>query len=403
MANRKPVILLCFGYHRKGWIEIFEKLNDVFEFHYLFWVYPEMELASYTDCPKHYWADYRNAQDLLNKIRPEKVVMMGTESLLNLALLFTCRRRKIPTYVMQHGLFHDLKTNILIDRELMKNKVGGEEKKEETMEVRKHIIPFFLKSLRPGDFFNLFRIAKWQLNRRKMLDLEALALNRHPYQQADFYIVYSKFNGKYFTEVDGPGEEKMLEIGIPEFDAYFSYKQTAPAAHPYNVLIDSALTYNKEYKTMGLVSQDSYNAFLGSMNNISIRQGRKLYVKLHPFCYDNDQFLQHENITYFRDCDIVDMIMRADGIIGFNSTLMIPALYYKPAVLFRYQEHSYLEDAAVKYGFGRVHDYYDYSEETVYGDLQETASDKRKRILEKLFIYKADGQTAERLKEVLLN
>lgn len=404
MANKKPVILLCFGYHRKGWIEIFEKLNDVFEFHYLFWIYPEMELASYTDCKKHYWADFKNAQQLLNNIRPEKVVMMETDSLLTLALLFECRYRKVPTYVMQHGLFHDLETNVLIERQLVKNRIQTQEKKEETRNGRKHIIPFFLKSLRAVDLLHLFRIARWQLNRRKMTDLEAMALNRHPYQQADFYIVYTKFNGKYFTEVSGAGEEKMLEIGTPEFDSYLEYDADGKRSlkPSYNVLIDSALTYNQEYKTMGQVTQESFNSFLESMNNISLSQGRKLYVKLHPFCYANDQFVQHDNIQYFRDCNVVELIMESGAVIGFDSTLMIPSLYYKPSVLFRLYDHSYLQDTAARYQLTGVYNYYDFSPEAVLNDLSVYPSVETRKLVEHLFLYKSDGRSADRLKEILL-
>src|SRR5829696_6367648 len=97
----KPTILLCWGYHRKGWIEVFERLNDQFNFHYLYWVKKEQEPANHTNCPVHYWSSFGSAKDILVTVKPTKVVFMGSNSLLAIGLIRACAARNIPTYTMQ--------------------------------------------------------------------------------------------------------------------------------------------------------------------------------------------------------------------------------------------------------------------------------------------------------------
>src|SRR5688572_23345988 len=104
--EKKPRILLCWGYYRQGWVEVFEKLNDQFDFHYLFWMRKEEEKESYTDCPKYYWTDFKSGGSILRKIKPEKVLFMGVNNLQSVGLLLACKRKRITTYVMQHGIFH---------------------------------------------------------------------------------------------------------------------------------------------------------------------------------------------------------------------------------------------------------------------------------------------------------
>jgi len=401
-SKDRPVILLCFGYHRKGWIQIFEGLNAYFEFHYLYYVYPSQEGVSFTNCPKHYWVDYKNAQDLLDKIRPQKVIMMDTGSLLCLATLFCCRSRKIPTFVMQHGLFHDLETNLGIDKKMAQNSVQ-QKKVIDPFNTRKHTSSFFIKSLRVKDFFNFFRVVKWQLNRRKMFDLEAAQLNRHPYQQADFYIVYTKFNGYYFTELNGVPESKMLEIGVPEFDPFFNNSVTKTPETPYNLIIDSALTYSEELQTNGLVSQESFNAFIKQVNEISLRDGRRLYVKLHPYSYGNKKLCKDDNIVYFEDTDVVSLILNASAVIGFDSTLMIPAVYYKPTAIFFLDTHNYLATVFQKNNLGTVLNYYDFDIEELHKALKSSPAPETAEKLQALFLHSMKGTASERLKKILIN
>src|SRR5690606_6600082 len=51
-----------------------------------------------------FWKDYYNAFDLLNKIRPNKVVFFFIESYNHVALNVACKELGIPTYHLEHGI-----------------------------------------------------------------------------------------------------------------------------------------------------------------------------------------------------------------------------------------------------------------------------------------------------------
>lgn len=404
--DKKPRVLLCWGYYRQGWIEVFEKLNDQFEFHYLFWMTKEEEKESYTDCPKYYWTDFKSGREILRKIKPGKVVFMGVNNLQSVGLLTACKRKGVKTYVMQHGLFHDIRTNVYLDQQLAKNKIVTKDiaSRKNIRRMRVFMVSFFLRSLGISNLKDLPKMFKWQIDERRMMHLLALAKNHHSFRQADKYIVYTKFNGRFFSETDGITDERMIEIGVPEFDKFFQQEGSyVPSSTDgtYNLLIDSPLTYIEVFKTKGVVSQESYNSFISKLNELSLQQGKRLLIKLHPFSYQNKEFPKYKNIEYVYDCDIVPVIRGAHQIYGLDSTLMLIALYYKPVFLFSINDFSYLQNHLKSIAICPVFDYYNFTVE----DLKKAADFQRSphalQAMIDMFLFKTDGNSFKRVGEAL--
>jgi CDP-glycerol glycerophosphotransferase (TagB/SpsB family) len=406
--KNRPRVLLCWGYYRKGWIEVFEKLNPHFEFHYLFWLGKEMERESYTDCQKHYWEDFTSGQDVLKKLRPAKVVFMGVNNLVSIGLQFACTRKKIPTYVMQHGLFHDLRTNVYLDEQMAKNRIEAKEytTTKKIYKWRFLQLFFILRSMGLRHVAWFPKLFRWQLDERRMLHLLALAKHRYPFRQADNYIVYTRFNGLFFKEIDGIGEDKMIPVGVPEFDKFFSNPDIQHArnrASGYNLLIDSALTYNEVFKTHGIITQESYNDFISKINEASQKEGKKLVIKLHPFSYQNEKFVQHPNINYLKDEDVVELVLGADHIFGFDSTLMLIAMYLKPTILFTIHDFGYLQTNVKAINVAPVLQYDDFSMDELRDAMAFRASEQAISQLVERFLYATDGRSFERIRIALEN
>jgi CDP-glycerol glycerophosphotransferase (TagB/SpsB family) len=404
--TKKKKVLLCWGYYRKGWIEVFEKLNNDFEFHYLFWLSKEMERESFTDCPKHYWEDFRSGHDILKKIKPEKVVFMGVNNLVSIGLQFACKREGVPTYVMQHGLFHDLKTNIYLDEQMAKNRLPAKEytTTKKVYKWRFLQLFFLLRSTGIKELKYLNKLFKWQLDERRMLHLLALEKHRYPFRQADNYLVYTKYNGQFFKEIDGITEDKMLPVGVPEFDKFFSDPDLTNSmfrASGYNLLIDSALTYNEVFKTQGIIDQDVYNEFITKVNEASKLEGKKLIIKLHPFSYQNTKFIQDPNIEYIKDTDVVEIILNADHIFGFDSTLMLIAIYLKPTILFTIHDFGYLQTNVQAINVAPVLRFDQFNIDTLREAMKFKPTEEATRLLIDRFLYATDGKTYERIRDIL--
>ena len=114
LPARRLRILLCWGYHRSGWVAPFEQLNGEFDFHYLFHLSEEEEECSHTNQPRHYWNDFRAAQDILDEIKPDRLVFMSLSGLRPIALNMAARRKGIPTFVVQHGYFRSLENYLAL-------------------------------------------------------------------------------------------------------------------------------------------------------------------------------------------------------------------------------------------------------------------------------------------------
>jgi len=73
------------------------------------------------------------------------------------------------------------------------------------------------------------------------------------------------------------------------------------------------------------------------LNDLSLRleqRGYPLIVKLHPETYGATWLPSSGNVKYVRDHDIGPLIQEAHACLGFDSTLVIPAIIARPTMLF---------------------------------------------------------------------
>src|SRR5690606_4783629 len=54
-----------------------------------------------------YWSEFKSAQQLLNKLHPDKVVFLYIESYNHVVLNLACREAGVPTFMLEHGLRAD--------------------------------------------------------------------------------------------------------------------------------------------------------------------------------------------------------------------------------------------------------------------------------------------------------
>lgn len=404
IKDRKLRILLCWGYHRKGWLHAFNALQNDFEFYYLFHLTkPENEINYSGSSNILYWSDFSSVQDIINKIEPDKIVFMAIESMVTIALNVVARERKIETLVVQHGMFHRYSDYLNWSVEEMKERKRTGQFNRSAVEVdRFFLLRFFLLSVSFVNPLAIIYMIKFQYLKRRYLEVEAVKNAPSKFRTASNYVVFTKDNASIYCERDGIKEDQLIEIGNPEMDIYFNYKpKTQNKKKDYYLLIDEPWSEMKDFASPGFgISKEQTNNFYKKLADFAEKDSAKLKIKLHPYSYDDDFLLDHPNIEYVKDTDTVELIFESKGVFGFSSTLTLPAIYFNRCCLFKIWKQSSYQDDINALGLAQILDYHSFDEEDINFDSYQKKEESMNRFVKRYF-YKADGNASRRLKEVL--
>jgi hypothetical protein len=389
-------ILLVWGYDRKGWIAPFEELREEFNFVYLRFISPSNEPRSFTNERKIYWSDYKNAYEVLEDVKPDKVVFMSISTGLDIALNIACKNKNICTFILQHGMFTTY--DDYRQREIKYKSLSKTE--EETIPVKGFSsLSFFKNGLKIHDYPKLLKIPLYFYLVKKQSVLFASRHVRFLFRKPDYYICYTLKNATIHFEVDSPNKDKVLIIGNPEFDNFVKKWNSIPYIDSnYYLHIDQAFAGNSFGER--LVTAEQMVAFILRLNDFCKNKGAILKIKLHPENYASSWLPSNDNIEYIRDTsEIEKLIKNAKGCFGFFSTLLIPAIYYNKVVLFRisnsnFQKHmNNLKLVSVLnfFNFGLS----DINFDTIFKQPENLS------VFESDYFYILDGRAVERLKNVL--
>lgn len=402
--RKKPRILLCWGYHRKGWVQSFNALKDDFDFYYLFYLTkPENEINYSESAHLLYLKDYSSAQDIIEKIKPDKIVMMGTDGMHTVALNIVAKKKNIETLVLQHGrysTYYEFLCFVLKEKE-EREKTGRFERSETEVD-RFFLLGFYLRSVALISPLAIFYMLKIQYLKRKYTELEAQEKTPSEFRVPSAYIVLTKKGASFYAVKDKIGEDQMIEIGNPEMDDFFNYQPNGESeTEHYYLLIEQPLSAVKDFASPGFgISEEKVNEFYQKLAEYADSKQARLKIKLHPYSYRNDFLLQHPNIDYIRDADIVKLLMDSKGVFGIDSTLTLPAVYFKNCCLFKVWEELTYQDELENLGLAQILDFHSFEIEDInLESIHKTA--KSLEIFVREQFYKTDGKSIERLKKVL--
>jgi hypothetical protein len=213
--------------------------------------------------------------------------------------------------------------------------------------------------------------------------------------------VFTKENAKFLSQRDGFNESKYMEIGNPSYDKYL----TAPSGTKnYILLIDTPLveTIAEGKKIKKKYSKEFVNTFYSLINDYAKKNDLKLYIKLHPFNYKSKFYLTNDNITYFRQTDVVRLINNSAKIISFSSSLTLAGILNKDFMLIRTDKEQPLLNDLENFGMKRFPLLKDLSFENIQFQNLNHSPIVKEHILDK-YLYKLDGKATKRLQNILDN
>lgn len=398
--DKKKRILLFWGYQRKAWVAPFEKLKDQFNFTFLYYIRSSDETEVHTDLPKIYWSDYSSAQEILDEQKPDKLILMDISGAHTIALNYVARKRGVFTAVVQHGLFHSF------DKYLKLQEVQAQRRAEENANSsaprsseRSFLIKFYLRSVGYGNLPMAKLLFDLQRKKRKMNDYLAFSELHSESRRAQEYWVFTRTNAELYKKRDGIAESRMKEYGNPEMDA-FCERSNDFEEEDYFLLVDQSFAEIKDWNSPGYgPTKQKVIAFYEALRDFSEEKGASLLVKLHPYSYSSDFFEGVEGVRFIKETDLVPLLFKAKAVFGFFSSLMLPAVYYKPCILFRMFDESDFINRVEELGLANVVEY----EKFDSSDLKFPDSKPQQGLakFEAEYLHKADGKNTSRLAELL--
>lgn len=404
----KRKILLCWNYERLSWVTQFEEILDAGEYAFINLFSKELEKARNTKELVLYWNDFNNVDHLIDAVEPEKVVFMGLDSPYAFLLNYACRKRGIKTYYLQHGIFHSFEAYLYEERSMrrilgsQKQAAGNSQNFDSPVVARNN--KFFTHSFKIRRAGLYYRILKFLVLKKILYSTQrALKAVAGEIMQTDRYIVYTKHLSKIFQERDKVNDSKMIEIGNDEanklIDSLLKADNHSFTEGDYFLFIDEAFTGSVEYLLPPIVTVQEHNDFLLKLSAYARSKEKRLRVKLHPYSYNVDHFIEDDNIDYVKQSDITELISNACGVFGFSSTLLIPAMFVKRACIFKLNNFSHIHQALTQTGYCKVLSFHDFITRDI--EFNDELSEKQVQDFIKYFLYKLDDKCLERLKQVL--
>lgn len=390
----KKRILFVWWYNRVDLWKPFEQLKENFDYSLLFYKFKEEEQKS-LPYDTYFWIDFASSFEIINKIKPDKVIFFGVVSHYTIALNYACKKNGIETYQVEHGVRGNLKEALKLEN---LNKI--EEKKGANQLAlsnnKLHPVLFFLRTFSLRDlivlpnFISIFYLLR--TNKR----YKALSSLRFKERRPDKYIVFTKWLGTIYKERDGALDEQLIPIGNYFFDEYF---QELPEVFPkpterYYLLIDQPI-----YEVYQEIDGQARDSFYKKLALFSKKNDAVLIVKLHPSDFANNDLPEIDNLRYLKEGNNLELIVQSKGCFGFFSTLLIPAIYHKPTVLFNVRSLQMLLDWQ-SFGVVELLDFVNFEIDDINFERIGADQASHQLFVEK-YLYQADGKALARLKNEL--
>lgn len=390
-------ILVNWDYNRSDLMKAFAALQEEISFVFL---YKEAQVAGHPDKVFNkeviYWNHFENPYQILDQVKPDKVLFHDIESFLQVALNIAAKNRGIPTFVLEHGLRGDYEVDIALNSQTATKTPSGNKRASNTPAKKRSTLSFYLSAFRLKNISSVFNFFRFLFIRKKFGLTVGLYKCPFSLREADKYINFTIHNASYVMKRDHLPADKIIAIGNPAFDEIFlSIEKEADIKENYYLLIDAPYCEDEAFS----MKIETKTSFYTKLNEFCLSKGSPLKIKLHPQSYKATYLPEHSNIEYLRETNLADLIKKAKGCFLVNlSTLSPLAMYYSSCIYFNSGINPYDKDL-LESNFLPAYDFNAF----LPSDLRfREVSTEEKVKIKKAYLYETDGKATERLKQILL-
>jgi hypothetical protein len=270
-----------------------------------------------------YWKDFSDAFELIESIKPDKIVYALIDNYYHFALFFAARQNNIPIFYIDHGIRFEEEIEQVYGMYHKKGLAFSINKSYPKAALGYYKHRFFRKTVKKLPKAE-GKILKKLFIDRTILDYGPFMIKDGHYLQPDDFIIYSEETWKYHKFLFGFTSRKprIQFTGIPALDE-FTELGKVPFGHkkPGVLYIDQPL---HEQNLLGW-KRESKIEHLRMLASIVHEQGYKLYVKPHPWnetLYD-EAMAESKEFEVLNEMDFTFIQNNIRVVIGYNSTLLL--------------------------------------------------------------------------------
>ena len=413
--KRKPRLLVVGDYNRNDFLASFNSLLNDAEFYFIEFA-SEVEVLNlnYKKFGQAiFWKDFSDAYELIQKVKPDKIVFFFIESFNHVALNASCKVKGIKTYHLEHGFRdNELKKIVLQNSTLQRASIDGS--KKISFKARLFTKLFFFNTVIKSPFNTAYLLLKfYSIRYRNSIATTFLKFDSF-IRKADSYISFSPKIFSVHKLTDHLDDNYDVEfIGIPTFDHFLSTN---------NIKIkrseNTALLIDQPFISQGLLGWDSNNKqkFIDEVLLFCKTNNLELNIKLHPLgTVDNELWANSiKNLHFARIVDqegLLELLPNVSVVFGFYSTLLMPFAALPDIVCVCFENHPALTmnpfvcshafvDSGVALQIQQVTELNNFTSRL--SDLRELQNISKRSFIES-WMYKFDGKSGERLRNILLS
>lgn len=411
-SSDKKKILFVGDYNRADYVSLLKSCKDSIHFTFLNFSSAAEETGSYyTNFGNAiYWKDFNHAYELLRKVNPAKVIFLYIESYHHVALNVACKKLMVPTYLLEHGMRADYA--IAFDPDIVPSpkipfirKVKTLLSKTSQFSARLKSRLFLHQTISQSTPEDAAFINQYIRTRSKYNFLVTFKKITNPKRLADFYISFSpKVFEIHQVHENLPADQKVHFIGVPYFDELAA---TAPAVSQKIILfIDQPIA---EQGLLGW-TMESKKAFTRKIAEICQQHSYSLYIKPHPLQNISPWLEQAKrfNIRLIDDQQLLQCVSSVPLVLGFYSTYLMPLAALPHITLFTLENHPIgklnvskpFTDAGVAQPVFNLEELQQLLSRV--DEFHEQQLQHKAKFTED-WLYRFDGKSGNRLKEVLDN
>jgi hypothetical protein len=344
------------------------------------------------------WERHRSIDSLLDRLQPDRVVMVSINSREQVALRVAARERGLEVLHVEHGYRLPLQTRLSPEME-----PGGA--RYRSPGVRRHA--FFLRSLarrRGRNRTDLARYAYGSVRDRS----HRLLLSSADLRRPDRYVSYAPECFAFHREADRVPDslaERTVYTGVPQFDCF---RDDAGELDPDAVLLVDTQIHNAGIRGWDAAFRRSWVAELFEV--VCGRAKKTLYVKEHPGDVTH-AWAEYEGRGVVRLASLEDVAERSritPVALGIMSTLQMPVAAQSNTATITLEIHpsagQALSQRFVEAGVcDPVDSFEELSAALARSDELRARQAPNKASFTTQFLHRLDGRAAERLGDALVS
>jgi hypothetical protein len=355
-----------------------------------------------------FWHEFKDANALLDAVRPDRVVFLYISSLNQVALKVAAQARGIPTLHLEHGF--RLRFSEPLHRTLLARQTGARFNLVKLRRELPHIVrnhAFFLRSVartRAPVRRELLAYGFESYARGLSVDTR---LRYGRLRQPDHYIAFSPEIFEFHREQDALTAQDMKKvtfIGLPQFDSLCNLPNET--IDPHNViLIDNR---NHEGNIFGW-TLEFRREWVKKLNQTTQDLGLKLFVKEHPGDASKSwaPYVARGEVELIDHTRLRELLPKTRLILGGFSTMQLPLIVLPHTVFLALEIHPekghVASDQFVDAGVvSAVEDFEDLRAKLTDWKRLAAEQSQHKEAFTQRFLFKMDGKAGARLRDILV-